>query len=204
MKEHQAAWHHTQSRFRGPASYRNCLRLLVTGYLWPVNITMSLTSQGGEHRILLLTPSPVVSWAWVWLLSQAEGRRGLILASSTVQASQGHVKIILSIILNITTSRLLHLTRIAFGFSLPSALLTHSLLIVLLRFLEIFFSRHGNPPPRAQRRAAYAWIHNIHSSEMLAMRIQLVGSSWGLNKKMFSLLRKPNRMLEMIWRNCSP
>ena len=140
----------------------------------------------------------------MWLLSQAEGRRGLIPASSIVQASQGHVKIILSITLHITTSRLLHLTRIAFGFSLHSTLLTHSLLAVLLRFLEIFFSRHGNPPPRAQRRAACAWIHDIHSSEMLAMRIQLVGSSWGLDKKMFLLLRKSNRLLEMIWRNCSP
>ena len=52
VKEHQAAWHHTQSRFREPAHYRNCLRMPVTGYLWPVNITRFLTSQGGEHRIL--------------------------------------------------------------------------------------------------------------------------------------------------------
>lgn len=106
----------------------------------------------------------------MWLLSLAEGRRGLIQASSIVQASQGHVKIILSVTLHITTSGLPHLTRIGFGFSLHSALLAHSLLAVLLRFLEIFFfSRHGNPPPRAQPSAACARTPNIHSAEMLAM-----------------------------------
>lgn len=58
-----------------------------------------------------------------------------------------------------------------------------------------------NPPPRAQPVLPVPGFTTATVREMLATcQIQLSGVLLELNTKMFSLLRKPNSLLEMIWR----